>query len=184
MQRYEVFDNCKIRRMWDGYITSGTLTLRSDDDFRRVLKSVKTDESDSEPQTEEEYEQVMDFVDTLQGPERCAWMTRHCTRLFVNFKARPEIRELSWSGRNAQGGWACDIAELVVAQFPDIVFRICTGSDIDDLKFGISEQGKVRWLELSDDVKEMFEWGIDVDPFDGPTPENWEELRRHRRARV
>jgi hypothetical protein len=30
----------------------------------------------------------------------------------------------------------------------------------------------------------MFEWGIDVDPYTGPTPENLEELRQLRRARV
>ena len=30
----------------------------------------------------------------------------------------------------------------------------------------------------------MFEWGIDVDPYTGPTPENMEELKQHRRARV
>ena len=155
-----------------------------DDDFRRVLEFVKPDESDTEPQTDEEYMQVMAFLDNLQRPERCAWMTKHCTRLYVDFGAEPQIKELSWSGRNAQGGYACDIAELVVAQFPDIEFRISTGSGPDDLKFGISEQGKVKWLELSDDVQEMFEWGIDVDPYTGPTPENYEELHRYRRARV
>lgn len=30
----------------------------------------------------------------------------------------------------------------------------------------------------------MFEWGIDVDPYVGPTPEDWEALCQHRRARV
>ena len=30
----------------------------------------------------------------------------------------------------------------------------------------------------------MFGWGIDVDPYTGPTPENLEELRQLRRARV
>jgi len=30
----------------------------------------------------------------------------------------------------------------------------------------------------------MFEWGIDVDPFAGPTARNYEDLRRHRRKRV
>ena len=112
-------------------------------------------------------------------------MAKHCTRLYVNFRANPEEKVLSWSGRNIQGGLACDIAELVVAQFPDIVFRICTAVDgVDDLEFGISDQGKVRWLELSDDIYDMFEWGIDVDPYEGPTPENYEELRQYRRARV
>lgn len=167
-----------------GFWTTASLELENNEDFHRVLEFVKPYELDTEPQTDVEYEQVMDVVDTLQGPERCAWMTKHCTRLYVNFRARPENKELSWSGRNAQGGWACDIAELVVAQFPDIVFRICTGSGPDNLKFGISNQGKVRWIELSDDVKEMFEWGIDVDPYVGPTPESYEKLRQYRRARV
>ena len=187
--------------------TSASLQLKNIDDFHRVLEFVKPDESDTEPQTDAEYKEVMNFLDNLQvteqrepssslewpsrdetrqrqGPERCAWMTKHCTRFYVNFRAEPEIKELSWSGRNIQGGYACEIAELVVAQFPDIEFRICTGSGPDDLKFGISDQGKIRWQELSDDVKEMFEWGIDVDPYVGPTPEQLEELHQHRRARV
>ena len=126
----------------------------------------------------------MNILDALQGAELCAWMTKHCTRLYVNFRANPEEKVLSWSGRNIQGGLACEIAERVVAQFPDIVFRICTGSGVDDLEFGISDQGKVRWLELSDDIHEMFRWGIDVDPYEGPTQENYEELHRYRRARV
>jgi len=111
-------------------------------------------------------------------------MTKHCTRLYVDLRAESETKELSWSGRNAQGGYACEIAELVVAQFPDIEFRISTGSDLDDMEFGISDQGKIRWLEQSDDVKDGFGWGIDVDPYTGPTPEQLEALRQHRRARV
>lgn len=166
-----------------GFWTTATLTLKNDDDFRRVLEFVKPDESDSEPQTEEEYRKVVAFVDALQGPEHCAWMTKHCARLYVEFSADPEKKELSWSGRNAQGGWACDIAELVVEQYPDIVFRVSTWS-ADDLELGISEQGKIRWLELGHDVKEMLEWGIGVDPYAGPTAENYEELRQRRRARV
>ena len=167
-----------------GFWTTATLTLKNDDDFRRVLEFAKPDESDTEPQTEDEYRQVMDLVDNLPGPERCAWMTKHCARLYVNFRAKPEKKELSWSGRNAQGGYAEEIAELVVAQFLDIEFRISTFCDVGDWRFGVSEQGKARWLQLSDDVYEMFDWGIDVDPYIGPTPENWESLRQHRRARV
>lgn len=166
------------------FTTTASLTIKNENDFRRVLEFVKPDESDTEPQIDEEYQQGIDILNNLQGSERCTWMTKHCTRLYVNFRAEPEIKELSWSGRNVQGGYVCEIAELVVAQFPDIVFRISTGSDLDDLEFGISEQGKVRWLKLSDDVKEMFEWGIDVDPYVGPTPEQLESLHQHRRARV
>ena len=163
---------------------TASLTIKNDDDFRRVFEFVKPDESDTEPQTDEEYQQVMNIYDSLQGPERCAWMTKHCTRLYVDFYKRDKT--LSWSGRNAQGGYAEDIAELVVAQFPDIEFHICSGSDWDfpDISFGVSEQGKIRWLELSDDVKDMFGWGIDVDPYEGPTLEQLEELRQYRRARV
>jgi len=167
-----------------GFWTTATLIVMRKEDFSRVLNFVKFDEHDEEPKTEEEYDQVLNYIDTLSRGERAAWMTRHCTRLYVDFRAKEDKQELSWSGRNAQGGYACDIAELVIAQFPDIEFRISTGSGLDDLKFGISEQGKVKWLELSDDVQEMFGWGIDVDPYTGPTPENMEELKQHRRARV
>ena len=65
-------------------------------------------------------------------------------------------------------------------------FRISAFCDFGgiDLTYGVSENGKVKWIELSDDVQEMFEWGIDVDPYTGPTPENLEELKQRRRARV
>lgn len=167
-----------------GFTATATLELKNDDDFRHVLEFVKPDESDTEPQTDEEYGQVMNILDNLQGPERCAWMTKHCTRLYVNFRAKPEMKKLSWSGRNEIGGWAEEIAELIVAQFPEIEFRISSFCDVGDLRFGVSEQGKVRWLQISDDVNEMFDWGIDVDPYAGPTPEQLEALRQHRRARV
>lgn len=167
-----------------GFTTTATLTLKSIDDFHRVLEFVKPDESDTEPQTDEEYEEVISLYDTLEGPERCAWMTRHCVRLYVDFDKRVEKLELSWSGRNEIGGWAEEIAELVVAQFPDIEFRVCNQCDAFDYKFGVSEQGKIKWLKLSDDVNEMLDWGIDVDPYAGPTPKDWEALRQHRRARV
>jgi hypothetical protein len=91
------------------FSTSATLTLKNDDDFHRVLEFVKPDESDTEPQTDEEYRQVIDFLHNLQKSELCAWMTKHCTRLYVNFRATPEEKVLSWSGRNIQGGLACDI---------------------------------------------------------------------------
>lgn len=168
------------------FTTSATLKVMRKEDFSRVFNFVKPDEHDKEPQTEEEDKQVMNYVDTLSGEERAAWMTRHCTRLYVDFRAEEDQQKLSWSGRNSIGGWAEDIAKLVVGQFPDIDFRISTFCDSGglDLSYGVSENGKVKWLELSDDVKDMFGWGIDVDPYTGPTPENLEELRRLRRARV
>ena len=166
------------------FTTTASLTIKNENDFRRVLEFVKPDESDTEPQTDEEFQQGINIVNNLQGREQCAWMTKHCTRLYVDFYKRDDMLKLSWSARDWEVGWACEIAERVVTQFPDIVFRICIGSGPDDLEFGISEQGKIRWLELSDDVKDMFGWGIDVDPYEGPTLEQLEELRQYRRARV
>ncbi len=169
-----------------GFWTTATLVVMRKEDFSRVFNFVKPDEHDKEPQTDEEYKQVMNYVDTLSGEERAAWMTRHCTRLYVDFRAEEDQQELSWSGRNEIGGWAVDISELVVGQFSDVDFRISTFCDFGglDIRYGVSENGKVKWIELSDDVQEMFEWGIDVDPYTGPTPENMEELKQHRRARV
>ena len=163
------------------FSTSATLKVMRREDFSRVFNFVKPDEHDKEPHGDEEYKQVMNYVDTLFGEEqeRAAWMTRHCTRLYVNFRAEEDQQQLSWSGRNEIGGWAVDIAELVVGQFPDVDFRISTFCDFGVLylRYGVSENGKVKWIKLSDDVQEMFEWGIDVDPYTGPTPENLEELQ-------
>ena len=164
------------------FTTSASLKLKTEDDFRRVLEFVKPDESDTEPQTDEEYQQVMNIYDNLQGAERCAWMAKHCTRLYVDFSAEPEIKALSWSGWKAQGGSAREIAELVVAQFPDIEFCIEDFCDAGpDFSFGFSEKGKIRWLELSDEVCEMLDFGIDVDPYLGPTEENRKELQREKK---
>ena len=169
-----------------GFWTTATLVVMRKEDFSRVLNFVKFDEHDEEPKTEEEYDQVLNYIDTLSRGERAAWMTRHCTRLYVDFSAKEDKQELSWSGRNEIGGWAVDIAKLVVGQFPDVEFRISSiCPDFSDYKFGISENGKVKWLELSKDALEMMiDWGIDIDPYTGPTPENMEELKQHRRARV
>ena len=41
-----------------GFTTTATLGLKNDDDFRHVLEFVKPDESDTEPQTDEEYKQT------------------------------------------------------------------------------------------------------------------------------
>ena len=98
--------------------------------------------------------------------------------LSSRLEADSEKLELSWTGETS-----CEKAESVVAQFPDIEFRICDSWDLG-AKYGLSENGKIRWLELSDDVNEMMDWGIDVDPFTEPTSEQFEELRQHRRARV
>ena len=167
------------------FSTSATLKVMRREDFSRVFNFVKPDEHDKEPHGDEEYKQVMNYVDTLSGEERAAWMTRHCTRLYVDFRAEEGELKLSWSGRKEIGGWAEEIAELVVGQFPDVEFFISSiCPDFSDYKYGVSEKGKIKWIELSDDVQEMFEWGIDVDPYTGPTPENLEELKQHRKARV
>ena len=164
-----------------GYSTIATLKVMRREDFSRVFNFVKPDEHDKGPYRDEEYKQVLNYVNTLSGEERAAWMTRHCTRLYVEFMAEEDELKLSWDGRNEIGGWAKEIAELVVAHFPDIEFRVSSFCDVGDFRFGLSENGKVRWLELSDEVYEMLDWGIDVDPYTGPTPENMEELKLRRR---
>ena len=167
-----------------GFSTIATLKVMRREDFSRVFNFVKPDEHDKKPHGGEEYKQVLNYVDTLSGEERAAWMTRHCTRLYVDFMAEEDELKLSWDGRNEIGGWAEEIAELVVAHFPDIEFRVSSFCEVGDFRFGLSENGKVKWLKLSDEVYEMLDWGIDVDPYTGPTPENMEELKLRRRARV
>ena len=165
--------------------TDVLLKIENHDDYCRVYEFVKPDESETYPQTDDEYDNVWNYIDTLSEKERRSWMIRHCPRLYVDFSAKSDKQELMWSGRNEMGGRAQDIAEMVVAQFPDIKFKVESFCDLGfDQQFGISDHGKVRWLELSDEVKEMFEWGIDVDPFAGPTAGNYEDLRQHRRKRV
>ena len=142
-----------------GFWTFATLKVTRKEDFCRVFNFVKPDEHDEEPQTDEEYKQVIDYVDTLSGEERAAWMTRHCTRLYVDFRAEENELKLSWSGRKEIGGWAEEIAELVVGQFPDVEFLISSiCPDFSDYRYGVSEKGKIKWIELSDDVQEMFDW--------------------------
>lgn len=157
-----------------------SLQMKDRYEFRRVLEYVKPDESETVPQSREEYGQVTDYVATLSGAERFTWMTRHCARLNVKFGTDPENLLLQWSGYLAMGNWAKEIAERVVAQFPDIGFRV---SFLEDpyyscsKQFGVSEQGQIIWLPVSDDVIAMLEAGIDVDPYAGPTPENQRQLR-------
>jgi len=168
-----------------GFWTTATLKVMRREDFSRVFNFVKPDEQDEEPNDGEEYHQVLNYVDTLSKEERLAWMTRHCKRLYVDFEAKEDERTLSWSGRNSIGGWAEDIAKMVPSQFPDVDFRISVVCpDYSDFQFGVSEAGKIKWIELSEDVSEMMEWGIDVDPYTGPTPDNMEELKQCRRERV
>lgn len=132
-----------------GYTFSTSLTVKNRDEFRRVLEFAQPDKSETYPQTDEEYKQAGEYADSLTESECRAWKTRHCARFYVDFYQRPEELELSWAGEAA-----CEIAELVVAQFPDIEFRICDSWDLG-AKYGLSENGKIRWLELDDDVNEI-----------------------------
>jgi len=160
-----------------------SLQIKDLEEFRRVLDYVKPDETETAPQDREEYGQVTDYVATLSGAERCAWMTRHCKRLNVEFYVDPDKQTLSWSGQYAMGDWAKEILELVVARFPEIEFRVSLLEDPHgqySIDFGISEQGKIKWLDVSYDVVEMYRLGIDVDPYEGPTPENIRQLKVHR----
>ena len=80
-----------------GFSTTATLVVMRKEDFSRVFNFIKPDEHDKESQTDEEYKQVLNYVDTLSGGERAAWMTRHCTRPYVDFRAKEEELELSWN---------------------------------------------------------------------------------------
>lgn len=169
------------------FITS-TIVCKNSDDFRRVLAFVKPDESDTDCKTMEEYEQLKEFVNSLSGTEQCAWITRHCYRLGLDFWTNTDKLELAWQ-EYAHDNWPDKIIELVVGQFPDIDFYVssCLSENVDphpQITYGLSEQGKIKWLELSDDVNDMLYFGVDVDPYKEPTTENWEELRRCRKARV
>lgn len=164
-------------------LKTASLLVKELEDFRRVLEYVKPDESETAPKDREEYGQITDYVATLSGAERCAWMTRHCKRLNVEFAVDAAKRTLFWSGYYAMGDWAKEILGLVVAQFPEMEFRVSVLGDPHgqySLDFGISERGKIKWLDVSYDVVEMCRLGIDVDPYAGPTPENLRQLKVHR----
>ena len=164
-------------------LKTASLQVKDLEAFRRVLEYVKPDESETAPEDREDYGQVTDFVATLSGAERCAWMTRHCKRLNVDFAVDATKQTLSWSGYYAMGDWAKEILDLVVAQFPEIAFRVSVLGDPHgqySLDFGISERGKIKWLDVSYDVVEMCRLGIDVDPYAGPTTENLRQLKVYR----
>ena len=110
------------------------------------------------------------------------WMAPHCKELCVDFSFDEDEGDLSWGGRATAPSF--EIAESVVAHFPDIEFRVLESLEGLPPKCGYSENGTIKWLELSDDVNEMFDWGIDVDPYVGPKPEHYEQLRKCRRERV
>ena len=157
-----------------------SLQVKDMEQFRQVLEYVKPDQSETAPQDSEEYGQVTDYVATLSGSERCAWMTKHCKRLNVEFEVDAAKQTISWSGCYAMRDWAKEILNLVVAQFPEIEFRV---SDLEDphcfydINFGISERGKIKWLVVNYDVVEMCKLGIEVDPYAGPTPESLRQLK-------
>lgn len=161
-------------------LKTASLQVKDLEAFRRVLEYVKPDESETAPEDREEYGQVTDYVATLSGAERCAWMTRHCKRLNVDFAVDAAKQTLSWSGYSAMGNWGKEILNLVVAQFPEMEFRVSVLEDPHgqySIDFGISERGKIKWLDVSYDVVEMCRLGIDVDPYAGPTPESLRQLK-------
>ena len=159
---------------------TASLQVKDLEAFRRVLEFVKPDESETAPEDREEYGQVTDYVATLSGAERCAWMTRHCKRLNLTFDVDAAKQTLSWSGYYAMGDWAREILDLVVAQFPEIEFRVSVLEGQYSMDFGISERGKIKWLDVSYDVEEMCRLGIEVDPYADPTPESIRQLKVHR----
>ena len=159
---------------------TASLQVKDLEAFRRVLEFVKPDESETAPEDREEYGQVTDYLATLSGAERCAWMTRHCKRLNVEFAVDAAKQTLSWSGYYAMGDWAKEILDLVVAQFPEIEFRVSVLEGQYSMDFGISERGKIKWLDVSYDVEEMCRLGIEVDPYADPTPESIRQLKVHR----
>lgn len=161
-------------------LKTASLQVKDLEEFRRVLEYVKPDESETAPEDREEYGQVTDYVTTLSGAERCAWMTRHCKRLNLTFDVDAAKQTLSWSGYSAMGNWGKEILDLVVAQFPEIEFRVSVLEGQYSMDFGISERGKIKWLDVSYDVEEMCRLGIEVDPYADPTPESIRQLKVHR----
>jgi hypothetical protein len=147
-------------------LKTASLQVKDLEKFRRVLDYVKPDETETAPQDRDEYGQVTDYVATLSGAERCAWMTRHCARLFLSFSKNEEKLQLLWSGPEVFEPMVLhDIARLIVAQFPDIKFRICVS--YYETSFGESENGDIKWLEMSREVKQRLlgEDGDDDLPF-------------------
>ena len=134
-------------------LKTASLQIMDLEEFSRVLNYVKPDETETAPQDRDEYVQVTDYVATLSGAERCAWMTRHCARLFLSFSKNEEKLQLLWSGPEVFEPMVLhDIARLVVAQFPDIKFRICV--NYYEASFARSENGDFKWLELSRDEQQ------------------------------
>jgi hypothetical protein len=134
-----------------------SLQVENHDEFLRVLEFVTPDESDQTPRDGEECEQVNDYLDTLSGTERCAWMTRHCARLFLLLCKNEDKLQLLWSGPGVFGHEVLyGIARLVVAQFPDIKFLICV--NYYEASFARSENGDFKWLDLSwEEKRRMFD---------------------------
>ena len=164
-----------------GVTVATILTIRNKKDFSRVYEIVKPIDEEGSV-SELDYDEALEYAMTLPKEDRCMWMAPHCKKLCIDFSFNEDKGELSWSGRATT--LVFEIAESVVAHFPDTEFRVCNYCDGSDLEYCYSENGTIKWIELSDDVDEMLDWGIDVDPYEGPTEEHYEQLRQYRRKRV
>ena len=164
-----------------GVSSSTTLTIRNKKDFSRVYEIVKPIDEEG-CVSELEYDEALEYAMNLPKEDCCIWMAPHCKELCVDFSFDEDKGKLSWGGRATAPVF--EIAESVVAHFPDIEFRVFNYIEGIPPKYGYSENGTIKWLKLSDDVNEMLDWGIDVDPYEGPTEEHYEQLRQYRRKRI
>ena len=65
----------------------------------------------------------------------------------MTFDKNDEKLQLLWSDPGVFDALVFEIARLVVAQFPDIKFRICV--NYYEARFAQAEKGILKWLELN-----------------------------------
>ena len=99
----------------------------------------------------------------------------------ASFDTNPETLSFSWSGADGLSR-ASAIAEEVAEHFTEIIFHICWHCiDTDDFTFGMAENGVIKQLEMSremrETINEMLHYGVDVDPYVGPTKDNYHQLQ-------
>ena len=162
------------------YLAAKQLKLKTvpcviaDDLNEEQIKAFRLVDNKTQELAEWDWNTIFDELDLIEGID----MNKMGFEDFLD----EDKGELSWGGRATVP--AFEIAESVVAHFPDVEFRVFYFCDCGDLEYGYSDKGAIKWLALSDDVYEMFDWGIDVDPYEGPTKEHYEQLRQYRRERV